>query len=85
MGEIKNKFDQAKSWWTSSTIVATILLVVSTALGFFGIDLGNLIPDLWDAGSQLADGADSIWVVIQNAILAFTAIRGRTKASTTIK
>ena len=85
MGEIKDGFDKAKAWWESKTIIAIILGVVSTILGLFGFDIGNVVGLVFDEAENVAGQVDSLWVGLQAVFFSIVAAWGRIKAEVKIK
>lgn len=85
MGSISSKLDQAKNWWESKTIIATILGIVSTVLGLFGIDIGDLVNVSFAEATDVAGQIDSIWVSLQALFFGAIAAWGRIKAQVKIK
>lgn len=85
MAEIKNGFDQAKTWWESKTIIATLLGVLSTVLGIFGYDLGNVVDIIWSEAGDAAGQIDGLWISLQSIFLGLVAAWGRIKAEVKIQ
>lgn len=80
MGEIKDGFSKVKAWYQSKTIIATLIGVVSTILGLFGYDIGDVVNVSFNEAEAIAGEVDSIWVSIQAAFFALIAAWGRIKA-----
>jgi hypothetical protein len=85
MGEITNALGKAKAWYNSRTIIATILGVLSTILGLFGYDIGDVVNVAFDQAGQIAEQVDSIWVSLQAVFFAILAAWGRVRAEVKIK
>ncbi len=82
---IKDKLLEAKAWYQSKTIIATIVGVVSTILGLFGYDIGDIINVSFTEAEAVAGNVDAIWVSLQAALTALLASWARIKAEVKIK
>lgn len=85
MGVIKDGFNDFKAWYQSKTIIAVVLGVVSTVLGLFGIDIGDVVNVTFTEAEAAADQVDAIWISVQNLVLFAVAAWGRIKAQVQIR
>ncbi len=83
---LSGKVADAKGWWQSRTIIATIVgLLGGVAEAFFGVSVADLIDSVWVAGEQFSAAADQIWFIVQEQIAFATAWWFRVKATLPIK
>lgn len=81
MGDIKDKFQFAKEWWQSRTmIIAGIVAISSITKMLWGFDLGVVIDMIWGDGEVIAGEADSIWMSVQALTGSIGAMFYRYKA-----
>lgn len=88
MGQVTEKFQEAKAWYNSKTIIGLIVSSISgvvLALTEGSVDIAGAIGALFDGGEEVSASVDSL---IASATFAFgqvLAVYGRLKAKVGLK
>ena len=86
---VNDFWTKAKAWYKSKTIFGVLIMIATTALGFFfpekSIDISGGVDVIIEAGDTAVEGINQIWILAGQAVGAIVAIYGRFKAKIGLK